>query len=1821
MGIEQSPYVGTWKLGAKKLVKMTPDALVFLNGDTSLPGCPTCNRKIDIQQFLTDVSVEAGTDSSGASTTLTLSVPVHHTDSFARDGQFILHPGLEIHVYMRGYFPVQGLFAPLAKPTVTAEVVTGGTEASDPAGAERQVREAREAAQTVIKPGRRSATEVVAPTESGSGLSRQQVRSWAERLGVTEDMLVAAIVLYSEAPPAKDRQKGEAESIVHSLFNRQVLRYGARRGYDNSIWSIANRDNEYTNKQSEGGRDYSTGRIPRGKTLDSNLALVERVLQDRATTGNTGNSVTNFFHVAAQQENHAKEVAANKEDPSVKIRHRSPDSVQSGWEKNGLALVDGFDPNVVRFFREGAREVPPSLAEAGARAALGLEQGEPVAVTPSDSALIESGALASPPPPGGTPLTQASDNTPDQQKVGQVGSSQGPSLLENLGLGDTGIDEVIAYPYYHVFRGVVTQVGSTHASGVQTFTVQGQSLLHFWEHQQVAEQGAVLGARAANSKVHPHIEGHIFTGRHPYEILYYLHADVGGAQGGVGWVLSSKQNQEGKTFNGEDMFSAVIRYWEQRFKGRGQRLRFHGMSGEILSAAQAAYLSTRSTTELENLIKSRHTVGATTEYTGKEFLRNAWATHVRDKAALNALVQSQQANETLTAEQQEALLNNVLLNADLTPETREILRNTNTRSNVQINLAEMQPFPLDLGKIAAFEFFETTYVSKMDVAKKVSEITGFEFYQDVDGDLVFKPPLYNLDTSSSRVYRLEDIDIISIAFTEKEPDFTYISVQGEFFKNITGSGIANEWGKRARYIDYRLVAQFGWRPASMDVAYYSNPSAMYYAGINRLDILNAPAKSAQASIPLRPEIRPGFPVYIPYLDSFYYLPSLSHGFAVGGSCQTQLNLVGRRAKFFAPGYADPTLRGIGAIDLAKTFLPARPLQIMDQAGHPRLSGFPNVVMALDPEEVNPLWALTGLDVDNLGDPTTVENLLKAATQLNILSKDSETGVYTFTLPDATGQNARTVRFSVQGTGETTETRQAGDGVTVVNVSQVAEKFRQQAESRGRGKAEIQRAITEITQEIQAQERILTGSESTQSQKDAANRALRGVPAGEDLSASEREQIGPTTGSTAERRARSLKERKVRTGLYGRRKLLEERLSSLQEPEPPDGQRDGLTDLIQLLNLIGAKFRVIAGPDFKNLDASAALLDTLASKKATFSNDKLPGYYRYYSASHPDPKHQGQDEITATLSSDKTGTMVGKASSLENPVRVRGYAKNPTASFPDGSKPEAELVDDHEVRRGIRIVRPTASGTEVVPTSDIKEVVFARHTLKSRRTAVSNERTMVVEALPAIEEAMREGMTLEAVGARGQVHDMTTPEVLFKQDWDRLVSYLEESRQVVERSFDGTPFEGKVPLISLPLFPSPSPVQAQVSRHTVVDGIPIPMKLSGKTILELAQREGNPMAPLLVTTPTPTILMRKVGLSLGRRLSREVKNARAAWIQKLTESVSDKNLRAFIIRSFDSILVAKLRSEGASKDTTAEKRDAPTEVFFETPVFPVSDAGGYEVIGSFRYGRDLDIDPSGAWNRLHEMDPTALLSRELVEKIIRVVLDEEPIDTFVEEQQPDGQIRLVQQTSLTGQEAVTALEKQALRELRNMGLTNQDLLDMHLAKATGDPNKLEIGLANFIPTKDKDGLQKVSLINAAYSLAELSATPPGEVCACKAAEAGLLLEAFGQEGFIELEAGTVSTVSQESPDRLTQWLGKVTAEQVPDWRDHQNALRGEVIDRRGSTLIESFRDVIDGRIQQNIENADRARRATVSAQADIVRALGAGGSFVDALDDTLGEGDQ
>lgn len=530
------------------------------------------------------------------------------------------------------------------------------------------------------------------------------------------------------------------------------------------------------------------------------------------------------------------------------------------------------------------------------------------------------------------------------------------------------------YPYYLVFHGVVTSNAYSYGAGEYTATLSCADLLHFWQYQRLVAQGSILANRPSGSKVQSSWLGHNFSGMSPYAMIYTLYRDVFGAAGGVetNWLAADATNASAvSSQTGESLFTLSILYWQKRFSTTVSNLRMFGATGQVYNAAQAAFIAKLSVDQAKDLAKYYASPEA---QNGAKDPGNAYARLAR---AVGFDPFSLYATGGGSSSPTDALGTNV---------------------------AALQSYTSDISKWGKINLLETEYLTKLEIANEITKETGFEFYQDVDGDVVFKPPFYNMDTSGLRVYRIEPEDVISFDVQEKEPDCTVIKWTGGHFSDLKVPTLEGEFGKRAEFIDYRLVAQFGWRQETFDTAYYADERSAYYAAIGKMDVYNIAVRSASVSIPIRPELRPGYPVYMVHLDCFYYVTGISHTVTFGSSCTSNLTLVGRRAKFHAPGIppSDGRQPTVSDVRMDNMHLPPLPLTLPAGAvsagssdeyasGDPvapgvpvpyvntyrKTQGFPNVVMAIDPQLVNPLQFARGFDLESLSTPDGIRQLILA----------------------------------------------------------------------------------------------------------------------------------------------------------------------------------------------------------------------------------------------------------------------------------------------------------------------------------------------------------------------------------------------------------------------------------------------------------------------------------------------------------------------------------------------------------------------------------------------------------------------------------------------------------------------------------------------------------------------------------------------------------------------------------------------------------------------------------------------------------------------------
>jgi hypothetical protein len=1006
VSIVNRPYAGTWNPNQRKIIQYTPDALVYLNGDTGMAGCQTCHHRIDIQQFVTSISVDAGVDPGASSSSITLSIPRHYGDSIFRDGNTILRNGLEVQVYFRGYFPMTGMADPDADP-----------------------------------------------------------------------------------------------------------------------------------------------------------------------------------------------------------------------ESNVVAGVN--------------------------------------------------------------------------------------------------LSDIPQYPYYPVFHGVVTGVSHEYSGGYYSASLTCSGMLHFWQYMQIASNGAFFGARPNNSGVRTSLRGHVFTGMSPFSIIYALYQNTLGAAAGVGFALQSRTNMQAvSTATGDSSYAMVQQYWERRFLQGMYRLRMHGASGQLFSGSTQAYLSR---------------LGG------------------RDARILSVVTGNNRSERDPLASSAEEFnlidrdgAGRINRGADL----RFTAGSGGGARDYGVVVPQMQAFVNDISQWGQVNLFETTYESKLDVATQVSNICGYEFYQDMDGDLVFKPPLYNLDTSSSRIYRLEPEDIVSISFTESEPEATYATVSAGPFQNMRGAVDEAEFGVRATYYDYRLIAQFGWREGSLESNYYSNARSAFYAAVANLDKLNQGMNSASVTIPLRPEIRQGFPVYIPHIDCFYYVQSVSHAFSYGSACTTTLNLIARRRKFIPPG--NPDVPGIRGITLEQTTNPPKPVQYLDNSNIPRVLGFPNVVLALDPERINPLFFVFGLDseedrsratgatrqarrellasnfaqilvdqnVIGVGtpppapaDPTAISPETSAAVDAALASFDSAGGSTTpsATTPSAPTAPAPTATAAAVDSAAPATTYTSRESVIVgpwiilvadrLNQTVTSTQLREglsslideRTSSRSRVReidTEIQRLEHRIQQPGASAEVISTASASLTTLRAEAE-TLNGFLIG-----------NTTTGS--------------HSALSEDAALVNYLLSQIRQRNPSTASRDMSVDATGTIN------------------NSTNLLDLLGDRKAAMGIN-TPGYYRYYSSAHPNPNQQGYTPLATT---DTTGVASDSPSETGTPESLAQADRDSTRSVAISPARRAELESQIASLNANITQMGEFVALDINPQSDLDA-------LRAQRTSLASQLSAGIAAATASTEPA----TYSTVGVR------------------------------------------------------------------------------------------------------------------------------------------------------------------------------------------------------------------------------------------------------------------------------------------------------------------------------------------------------------------------------------------------------------------------------------------------------------------------------------------
>lgn len=393
--------------------------------------------------------------------------------------------------------------------------------------------------------------------------------------------------------------------------------------------------------------------------------------------------------------------------------------------------------------------------------------------------------------------------------------------------------------YYRIFWGIVSSVSKSWSNGSTTVTLSCKDILRWWEVTNTTINPAFIesfGSSAGNFTFF----GNQFAGMNPYTIIISLARE---AMGDFSLTTGSFQSflpEKGPENQVIASFAKdVMAYWQLKFNNIWNSLVLYGTSG------QAYTFSGESGTFSPVQVSSK------------------------------IFAEEDRLNQT-------------------SQETRDMLT---------IKHDEVATFKKSIDRAVDFELFQSETQSKLALALSSRDQAGYEFYCDPSGDIVFKPPFYNLNVMPNKpVSWIQNFEIIDDSITDSEAEvITHISSSGNAFGGVNDYGLNDDvTTPRSGAFDFHLLRRYGWRSYNYQCEWAGNPRKLFFHLIDYMDRLNAKRQNGSVTIPMRPELKLGFPVWIPQYESFFYVSGISHQFSVGGQATTTLTLTAKRSKFIAP---------------------------------------------------------------------------------------------------------------------------------------------------------------------------------------------------------------------------------------------------------------------------------------------------------------------------------------------------------------------------------------------------------------------------------------------------------------------------------------------------------------------------------------------------------------------------------------------------------------------------------------------------------------------------------------------------------------------------------------------------------------------------------------------------------------------------------------------------------------------------------------------------------------------------------------------------------
>lgn len=221
-------------------------------------------------------------------------------------------------------------------------------------------------------------------------------------------------------------------------------------------------------------------------------------------------------------------------------------------------------------------------------------------------------------------------------------------------------------------------------------------------------------------------------------------------------------------------------------------------------------------------------------------------------------------------------------------------------------------------KIGTIKLLDGQVVSRLERIRMITNAIAMEAYQDINGDIIVKPPLYNLDVtdttpivenqnsafSQDQQSKVRSAEVrfnaqnnpFIVYLSEMEPDAetedekgiraTRLTVQPDWLRTLHFNDASSSFRDAVWHIDIAKLAKFGLReePAkTLPWLTAGDKVALYTYAVSELNRANRAYRTYTFTIPMRPELRLGFPMYFPHRDMYGYIRSVSLNYTVGGT--------------------------------------------------------------------------------------------------------------------------------------------------------------------------------------------------------------------------------------------------------------------------------------------------------------------------------------------------------------------------------------------------------------------------------------------------------------------------------------------------------------------------------------------------------------------------------------------------------------------------------------------------------------------------------------------------------------------------------------------------------------------------------------------------------------------------------------------------------------------------------------------------------------------------------------------------------------------------